>query len=213
MKNKNSLIPNDLIHSIKDLTDDEAGQLFKKILYYFNGEEININRVASLMFDAVKVNIDSINEVYHKKVSTSRENGKKGGRPKKTQQNPEKPRETQKNLQVIEDDRFNEFWELYGKKIDKKKCEAKWNSLNDIQINTILTTLPEYIEANNNVQYRKNPLTYLNGQCWEDDIIKNDVTQNKPQQINNNQTISNARRIYEMSNSLDSKIDILFPDE
>jgi hypothetical protein len=33
-----------------------------------------------------------------------------------------------------------------------------------------------YVLANPETQYRKNPLTYLNGRCWEDEIIEQQKT-------------------------------------
>ena len=102
MKKKYSLIPHDTIHTVKDLTDEEAGQLFKKILYYFNGEDLEVERIPNLMFQTLKPKFDEHNESYNKQIEANRENGKKGGRPKKTENNPSKPKETQKNPWVSE---------------------------------------------------------------------------------------------------------------
>lgn len=67
---------------------------------------------------------------------------------------------------------FDEFWDLYGKKKDTKKCREKWAKLKDSERQEIIDTLPAYVsrfktEGN---KYQKNPLTYLNGRCWEDDV-------------------------------------------
>ena len=35
----------------------------------------------------------------------------------------------------------------------------------------IFETLPAYIRSTPDVQFRKDPLTYLNGKCWEDEIV------------------------------------------
>lgn len=66
---------------------------------------------------------------------------------------------------------FNKFWDLYDKKVGKKDCLKKWNKLNDTDKEKIFETLPEYIKATPDKKYRKNPLTYLNGECWEDEEI------------------------------------------
>lgn len=65
---------------------------------------------------------------------------------------------------------FELFWNLYDKKVDKKKTFDKWLKLNQSEINAIIEITPKYVKANSDVQYRKNPLTFLNGRCWEDEI-------------------------------------------
>jgi len=121
-----------------------------------------------------------------------RNNGMKGGRPKKD----ENPKETQTITQLItqskpknnptenenenvnrvriEDNKkvwFDVFWEKYNKKQDSKKCFDKWLKLSDSEINAALDKVDEYVRSTPDVQFRKNPLTWLNGKCWEDEII------------------------------------------
>lgn len=74
--------------------------------------------------------------------------------------------------------RFSEFWDLYAKKVDSKKCEAKFKKLSVSDIDAIFSILPEYIKSTPDKQYRKNPLTWLNGKCWNDEIQQAD--QGKP---------------------------------
>jgi len=75
------------------------------------------------------------------------------------------------NKQVIKDpSRFAEFWDLYAKKTDSKKCEAKFNKLTRVEIGLIFENLPGYIRSTPDKQYRKNPITWLNGKCWNDEI-------------------------------------------
>lgn len=68
-------------------------------------------------------------------------------------------------------DNFEVFWDLYQKKIDRSKCFAKFSKLKPKEQDAILLNVQDYVQANPETQYRKNPLTYLNGRCWEDDII------------------------------------------
>ena len=121
-----------------------------------------------------------------------RNNGMKGGRPKKD----ENPKETQTITQLItqskpknnptenenenvnrvriEDNKkvwFDVFWEKYNKKQDSKKCLDKWLKLSDNEINAALDKVAAYVHSTPDVTYRKNPLTWLNGKCWEDEII------------------------------------------
>jgi hypothetical protein len=70
---------------------------------------------------------------------------------------------------------FDKFWVMYGKSSDKKKCKDKFILLSDSEIDLIFETLPIYLLKTPDVQYRKNPLTYINGKCW------NDIDLNNPQ--------------------------------
>ena len=75
------------------------------------------------------------------------------------------------NKQVIKEiSRFAEFWNLYAKKVDSKKCEAKFKNLTKVQIDLIFEKLPAYVKSKPDKQYRKNPITWLNGECWNDEI-------------------------------------------
>lgn len=75
---------------------------------------------------------------------------------------------------------FNDFWELYDKKEDRPKCEKKWNTINQGAREKIMEHLALYIRATPDKQYRKNPLTYLNNQSWNNEIITpNGITKHK----------------------------------
>lgn len=66
---------------------------------------------------------------------------------------------------------FEFFWETYNKKIDRVKCEKIWDKLTLEEINKITLSVQKYVEANSDSQFRKNPFTYLNGKCFNDEII------------------------------------------
>lgn len=68
------------------------------------------------------------------------------------------------------DDDFLKFWNIYNKKKDRLKCEKKFAKLTKAQKQKIFTTLPTYVASTPDPQYRKNPLTYLNAQSWDDEI-------------------------------------------
>lgn len=63
------------------------------------------------------------------------------------------------------------FWHLYNKKKDKKKCIIKCSKLKKDEKELIIIHLPKYVESTPDIQYRKDPTTYLNGECWNDEII------------------------------------------
>jgi len=70
----------------------------------------------------------------------------------------------------ISDSRFTEFWDIYAKKVDSKKCEAKFKKLTENEIDELFLKLADYIKSTPDKQYRKNPITWLNGKCWNDEI-------------------------------------------
>ena len=65
---------------------------------------------------------------------------------------------------------FDDFWNTYDKKKDTAKCEKKWSSLTDNERELIMNHIPAYVKSTPDKQYRKNPMTYLNGKCWLDEI-------------------------------------------
>jgi NACalpha-BTF3-like transcription factor len=70
------------------------------------------------------------------------------------------------------DKQFLEFWDLYGKKKDREKCKTKFKNLKDSDIELIFERLPAYTNSTPDLTYRKNPLTWLNGKCWNDEDYK-----------------------------------------
>ena len=72
---------------------------------------------------------------------------------------------------IREEYTFESFWSEYGKKVGKKKAEERFSKLSAKDREAIKAALPAYIAATPDRQYRKNPETYINGRCWEDEII------------------------------------------
>ncbi len=89
------------------------------------------------------------------------------------EQEQEKEQEKEQ-VQDVEIHPFEDFWNSYGKKINRPKCLAKWNRLKDSDKEKIKSTLKKYVNSTSDVQFRKNPLTYLNNQSWDDDVIVQD---------------------------------------
>ena len=78
----------------------------------------------------------------------------------------EQPPKADKPLNVP----FDDFWNLYNKKVGRKKSEAKWKRLSNKDRAAIMEHLPNYIRNTPDVQYRKNPETYLNSESWNDEL-------------------------------------------
>lgn len=80
----------------------------------------------------------------------------------------------------LADAEFEKFWNLYNKKQDRKRCEAKFKKLSKTDKAKIFETLPAYVASTPDEQYRKNPLTYLNGECWNNEIINRNGARQTP---------------------------------
>jgi hypothetical protein len=64
---------------------------------------------------------------------------------------------------------FADFWQAYGKKEDKHKCEQRWNALSLAERQAAMAHVPRYVAATPEKKFRKNPLTWLHGKCWLDE--------------------------------------------
>ena len=66
---------------------------------------------------------------------------------------------------------FDDWWNAYQKKRGRKKAEAKWNRLSDADKIACMEATPAYVASIDDRQFQKDPLTYLNGECWNDELI------------------------------------------
>ncbi len=128
----------------------------------------------------------------------NQQNGKAGGRPKITQSvksglaktnpsetNIEERREEKieikedikskpKNEWTVETDYpFDLFWEMYAKKVDKSKCEPKYNRIKESERGLIFEHVLKYIASTPDKKFRKDPSSYLNQKAWNNEIITN----------------------------------------
>lgn len=86
---------------------------------------------------------------------------------------PTKETITKETIQKKSD--FEKFWKSYPKKSDKKKCKTYFLKLKNPPINEILKAieLQKQWRATAGNEFRpewKNPLTWLRGECWDDEI-------------------------------------------
>jgi len=66
---------------------------------------------------------------------------------------------------------FTQFWDLYPKKVERKKSEIKWKLLSEEDRLLILDDIPKRQLGKQWKQgYIPNPTTYLNGERWNDEI-------------------------------------------
>ncbi len=77
----------------------------------------------------------------------------------------------EEEVEVLETYPFEEFWNTYDKKVERGDCEKKFNKLTEKEKELMWIHVPKYIASTPEKQYRKNPETYLNNKCWNDEII------------------------------------------
>ena len=66
------------------LTDEQIGQLMRAIMKYEKTKEIpQLDGMLKMAFSFIKTQLDRDREKYEKKCERNKENGAKGGRPKK----------------------------------------------------------------------------------------------------------------------------------
>lgn len=185
---KSFVLYTDLIHTIEKMPSDKAGDLFKHILRYVNDHNPTTDDlIIELTFEPIKQQLKRDLEKWNNEIKPKRsESGRLGGiksgeaRRSKMKQNEAnastlKQTEANEGVNVNVNDiyySFDEFWNTYGKKIDTKKCKDKFDKLTEQEKEQIKSTINDYINSTPDVQFRKNPLTYLNGKCWQDEIKK-----------------------------------------
>jgi hypothetical protein len=192
-KKKSFLLYLDTLEILNKLTDEQAGKLLKAFLSYHSGEDLNLDPMLDLVFFSFQAQFERDGVKYNTIVDRNRNNGLKGGRPKNPVKakepnglfgNPSEPKkadsvsvkdsdkdsDSDKDNKVTSD-RFAEFWDLYGKKVDRPKCEKKFSKLTEAEVILLFTNLPLYIKSKPEKQYRKDPIRWLNGKCWNDEII------------------------------------------
>jgi hypothetical protein len=76
-------------------------------------------------------------------------------------------------LRVVEPNRFDEWWETYGNKVGRKKCETAYrNALKKpgVTPDRLIATAAAYVLwCRNTDTFIKNPLTWLHGEHWRDE--------------------------------------------
>ena len=77
------------------------------------------------------------------------------------------------NIKNIYIDQFNEFWNVYNKKVSKPKAITAYNrALKKVDHKTIMDALKKQkkLWVGKDKAYIKHPTTWLNQECWEDEI-------------------------------------------
>lgn len=82
------------------------------------------------------------------------------------------------------DQSFEQWWNLYDKKRGKEKCMKKWAKLSAKEKRACIEATPAYVASTPDVNYRKDPYTYLNNHSWNDTIYyPNNVQQQRIEKL------------------------------
>jgi hypothetical protein len=186
-----------------NLPDEIAGKLIKHIFAYVNDENpISNDFIIDAVFSNIKNTLKRDLKKWESQLEQRRNAGKKSAEMRAlTKINDrsisfnEKTRNStvsdsvnvsvneikEKTIPLSLESDFSKFWSMYNKKVDSRKCKDKFIKLSKSDIEKIIEVLPSYIYSTPDIQFRKNPLTWLNGKCWEDIEINNNLpTKDKP---------------------------------
>jgi hypothetical protein len=93
---KSFLLYCDIIHTVEKMPTEKAGELFKHILQYVNDQDPTTDDlIVQLVFEPIKQQLKRDLRKYEDFIEKQRDNGKRGGRPRK-------PNETQITQPFIE---------------------------------------------------------------------------------------------------------------
>lgn len=95
---KSFVIHIDSLNVLDDLTDEQAGRLFRAIKSYHDGTEIELDAITKIAMSPFKSQFLRDSESYEKKVKINKINGLKGGRPRKQDESSE----SQKTQSVLD---------------------------------------------------------------------------------------------------------------
>lgn len=192
---------------IKSLSDKQLGRIFRALFDYRLENEVQVEDDIKMAFLFFKNQMDIDERKYNNKVETNKQNGSKGGAPKgnnnarkKTTENNRNNRTVKKTTETSLNDNdndlkpptplkgeerdlnipFENFWDLYDKKVgDKSKLQKKWEKLHDSERLAIMEYVPKYKKSQPDKKYRKNPETFLNNKSWNDEIINKNLEENE----------------------------------
>ena len=162
------------------LSHEESGMLLEAIFDYQLKGEINKNlsNTVSLVFLPLVDQFRRDEEKYNEKVERNKKNGIKGGRPPKIESEPVAIAKVAKVAKAPKPPKepclFEDFYTLYPRKEAKQNAlKAYQKAVKQVSHEAIIEGVSKYkqqIEAKQTEkQYIKQPATWLNQGCWEDD--------------------------------------------
>ena len=176
MKDNERIYINPLHYEIiSKLQDSDRLALFDAIFAYtFSAVSLPLPEYIYPIWESIISTIELEREKRLKYVESRRANGSSAKKRSK--------RKAQANLPRLDTDEtsdeteFGVWWNLYDKKVGRDSSLKKWARMTDTERRQCISATSAYVSATPDKAYRKNPTTYLNGKCWNDEIIKNNET-------------------------------------
>ena len=192
----------DFEKTLRQFTQEEALEMFWAFFEYNRTGVVPTfsSRLLEVCWIRFQTQFDRDAEKYENVCNRNRRNGMCGGRPAKPKEpngffdNPNNPNGFEKPKKADNDNDndndndikkniinntkksvfgFDEFWEAYGKKVGKKNCQKMYDKISEQEREKIKAHVPQYVASKPEKKYRKDPQTYLKGECWNDEIICN----------------------------------------
>lgn len=191
------------------LSDQELGRLFRALMVFSaTGERAELTGRECIAFDFIADDIDRAKETYAEKCRKNAESGAAGAearwhsdRHKTDGENSDrhfehgengqnkykdKYKNKDKETSSLTDNRFEQFWQAYPRKVGKGNARQAWAKIKmtDDLFDTILNAVEQQKQweqwQRDNGQYIPHPATWLNGQRWEDSGIAVPTKQKDP---------------------------------
>lgn len=80
-------------------------------------------------------------------------------------------KDNKKKNNILRDEKFEEFWNLYNKKVGKQKAKDQWSKINESEYDTIIERVKKYLVLRPDAVYRKDPERFLKHKVYDDDIL------------------------------------------
>ena len=196
MTRKSFILHIDSLGILNELTDEQAGQLFKLIYEYHNPnkpKQTQITQLVNLAFYPFKSQFERDNQTYNNVCERNKNNGLLGGRPKN--KNPNKPKKADSdnknkndnkndndNKSVIKKINIRPFVSISQSELDKLNSEFL-----EHEVNWMLDKLNDY-KASKGVQYKSD---YHAINMW----VKKAFEKEKKEFIKDNNTFSTRMQI------------------
>jgi len=93
-------------------------------------------------------------------------------------------REVRENIADESDPEFENFWRKYDKKVDRKRAERLWQTLNTEERQQCAAHVENYVKSKPNKKFRKDPATYLLNKSFLNEIISDEYNGINPEKGN-----------------------------
>ena len=139
---------------------------FEKTEQQIEQRKTNTNRLISILnWDKYQINEQPNKQRVNNKRTTSEQ---RVNTLKEYKEDEEKEEEEEIKQTILT---FDEFWDLYDKKVGKTKAHPLFEKTTEAERKLIKEFIPKYKISKPEVKYRKDPERFLKYKVWEDEII------------------------------------------